>query len=90
MTKEIIAINTTADGCAFTVCARYGAACARNLLGGGTTTLCPQSRKSSVRILGSFSPTSAIGGRVIDPYGIAPTLMAGTHGYGFGCVLLEE
>ena len=30
------------------------------------------------------------GGRVIDPKGLAPTVMAGTHGYGFGCVLVYE
>lgn len=29
-------------------------------------------------------------GRVIWPGGLAPTIMAGTHGYGFGCVLVYE
>lgn len=30
------------------------------------------------------------GGRVIWAGGIAPTIMAGTHGYGFGCILVYE
>lgn len=41
-------------------------------------------------ILGSWSPTSQMGGRVIWAGGLAPTVMAGTHGYGFGCILVEE
>lgn len=45
---------------------------------------------SNVEILGSWSPTSQMGGRVFSAEGIAPTLMAGTHGYGFGCVLVYE
>lgn len=31
-----------------------------------------------------------MGGRVIWPGGLAPTVMAGTHGYGFGCILTYE
>lgn len=43
-----------------------------------------------VVILGLWSPTSQMGGRVIWPGGLAPTVMAGTHGYGFGCILTYE
>lgn len=28
-----------------------------------------------------------MGGRVFSSKGLAPTIMAGTHGYGFGCIL---
>lgn len=31
----MLPINTTTDKCAFTITARYGAACERNLVGGG-------------------------------------------------------
>lgn len=48
------------------------------------------SNKNEVIILGSYSPTSKIGGRVISARGLAPTIMAGTHGYGFGCILVEN
>lgn len=41
-------------------------------------------------ILGTYSENSVIGGRVIDPEGLAPSIMAGTHGYGFGCILVYE
>ena len=41
-------------------------------------------------VLGLYSPNSQMGGRVFDVRGIAPTVMAGTHGYGFGCILLYE
>ena len=30
------------------------------------------------------------GGRVLSIDGLAPTIMAGTHGYGFGCILVDE
>lgn len=43
-----------------------------------------------VIILGLWSKTSQMGGRVMDIRGIAPTIMAGTHGYGFGCILAYE
>lgn len=33
--KKIIPINTTSDGCAFTVRARYDGACLKSLTGGG-------------------------------------------------------
>lgn len=33
--KKILPINTTADGCAFTVRARYDGACLKSLTGGG-------------------------------------------------------
>lgn len=46
--------------------------------------------EKDVVILGSWSPTSQMGGRVIWTGGIAPTIMAGTHGYGFGCILVYE
>ena len=41
-------------------------------------------------ILGTYSPTSEIGGRVIWTGGVSPSVMAGTHGYGFGCILIED
>lgn len=41
-------------------------------------------------VLGLYSPNSQMGGRVFDVRGIAPTVMAGTHGYGFGCILVYE
>lgn len=49
-------------------------------------------RKDSLRtmILGTYSPTSEIGGRVIWTGGVSPSIMAGTHGYGFGCILTYE
>ena len=41
-----------------------------------------------VIILGLYSPNSQMGGgRVFSKEGLAPTIMAGTHGYGFGCIL---
>ena len=43
-----------------------------------------------VIILGYWSPTSQMGGRVMSIEGVAPTIMAGTHGYGFGCILVYE
>lgn len=43
-----------------------------------------------VCILGLWSPNSQMGGRVMGIEGIAPTKMAGTHGYGFGCILVYE
>ena len=79
-------INTTPDGCAFALTATMPArAGITNLtLGGGITQ--PQ-ESSSVILLGTYSPTSQMGGRVFSKEGLAPTIMAGTHGYGFGCVL---
>lgn len=35
MERKILPINTTADGCAFTIRARYDGACLRSLTGGG-------------------------------------------------------
>lgn len=46
--------------------------------------------KNEVVILGLYSPTSQIGGRVLWTGGLAPTIMAGTHGHGFGCILVYE
>ena len=43
-----------------------------------------------VVILGFWSPNSQMGGRVMSVEGLAPTIMAGTHGYGFGCILVKE
>ena len=43
-----------------------------------------------VVILGLWSPPPQMGGRVISTDGLAPTIMAGTHGYGFGCILVYE
>lgn len=40
-----------------------------------------------VIILGKYSMNSAICGRVMSLNGLAPTIMAGTHGYAFGTVL---
>ena len=44
---------------------------------------------NDVIILGLWSPTSQMGGRVIWWGGLSPTII-GTHGYGFGCVLTYE
>lgn len=46
--------------------------------------------EDEVVILGLWSPTSQLGGRVMSTDGLAPTVMAGTHGYGFGCILVTE
>ena len=46
--------------------------------------------RGEVVILGLWSLTSSMGGRVIWPGGLAPTIMAGTHGYGFGCIIVAE
>ena len=43
--------------------------------------------ESKVIILGKYSPNSAICGRVMSFNGLAPTIMAGTHGYAFGTFL---
>lgn len=56
--------------------------------GGADTSLARES--SSVMTLGLWSPTSQMGGRVFSIEGIAPSIMAGTHGYGFGCILVNE
>lgn len=45
---------------------------------------------NQVIILGLWSPNSQMGGRVIGVDGLAPSIMAGTHGYGFGCILTYE
>lgn len=58
------------------------------LTGGADTSLARES--SSVMTLGLWSPTSQMGGRVFSIEGIAPSIMAGTHGYGFGCILVNE
>lgn len=50
----------------------------------------PARESLSVMILGHWSPTSQMGGRVISAEGLAPTVMAGTHGYGFGMVMVYE
>lgn len=44
----------------------------------------------NVVVLGLYTPTSQIGGRVMWTGGVAPTVMAGTHGYGFGYILVDE
>lgn len=43
-----------------------------------------------VILLGRYSPNSQIGGRVFGTEGLAPTITAGTHGYGMGCILVEN
>lgn len=48
----------------------------------------PARESSSVMILGHLIPTSQMGGRVISAEGLAPTVMAGTHG--FGMVMVYE
>lgn len=58
--------------------------------GGADTTLARESSSWRVEILGHYSPTSQLGGRVFSIDGIAPSIMAGTHGYGFGCILTYE
>ena len=52
-----------------------------------TNTASNGMESSSVILLGTYSPTSQVGGRVFSKEGLASTIMAGTHGYGFGCVL---
>lgn len=47
-------------------------------------------RSKSVVVLGLCSPTSQMGGRVFWTGGLAPTITAGTHGYGFGYILVHE
>lgn len=44
----------------------------------------------NVNIIGYYSPNSMLGGRVFSIEGVAPSVMSGTHGYGFGCILLYE
>ena len=79
-------INTTPDGHAYAVKASYFKnASLTTLTGGGITS--PAQESSSVILLGTYSPTSQMGGRVFSSKGLAPTIMAGTHGYGFGCIL---
>lgn len=79
-------INTTPDGLAYAVKASYFKnASLTTLTGGGITS--PAQESSSVILLGTYSPTSQMGGRVFSKEGLAPTVMAGTHGYGFGCLL---
>lgn len=46
--------------------------------------------KTEVILLGRYSQNSQMGGRVFSTAGLAPTIMAGTHGYGFGCILVYE
>ena len=82
-------INTTADGCAFGVKASYFKNASLTTLTGGGRTL-PLHGGSGVEILGLYSPTSQLGGRVFSIHGLAPSVMAGTHGYGFGCILVYE
>ena len=48
------------------------------------------SEEDSVDLIGYYSPNSLLGGRVFGIDGIAPSVMSGTHGYGFGCILLYE
>lgn len=36
--KKVIPINTTTDGCAYTIRARYDGACLKSLTGGGHTS----------------------------------------------------
>lgn len=50
----------------------------------------PARESSSVRILGHWSPTSQMGGRVISAEGVSPTVTTGTSGYGFGMVMVYE
>lgn len=82
-------INVTPDGLAYALKASYFKnASITTLTGGGITS--PARESLSVRILGHWSPTSQMGGRVISAEGLAPTVMAGTHGYGFGMVMVYE
>lgn len=74
-------INVTSDGLAYALKASYSK---------NASTTSPARQSLSVRILGHWSPTSQMGGRVISAEGLAPTVMAGTHGYGFGMVMVYE
>lgn len=88
---KMIPTNTTSDGCAFAIKASYFKNCSlTTLTGGADTTLARESSSWRVEILGHYSPTSQLGGRVFSIDGIAPSIMAGTHGYGFGCILTYE
>lgn len=82
-------INTTTDGCAFGVKASYFKNASLTTLTGGGRTL-PLHGSSGVVLLGRYSPNSQLGGRVFGVDGCAPSVMAGTHGYGFGCILVYE
>lgn len=83
-------INVGNDGCAYAVKASYFKnASLTTLTGGGGITSHAQ-ESSNVILLGTYSPTSQMGGRVFSSKGLAPTIMAGTHGYGFGCILEYE
>lgn len=80
-------INTTPDGHAYAVKASYFKNASLTTLTGGGGITSPAQESSSVILLGTYSPTSQMGSRVFSKEGLAPTIMAGTHGYGFGCVL---
>ena len=84
------AINTTPDGLAYAIKASYFKNASLTTLTGGADISLARESWNTVRILGSYSPTSQLGGRVFSADGIAPSIMAGTHGYGFGCVLVYE
>lgn len=88
----MIPTNTTNDGCAFAIKASYFKNCSLTTLTGGADITLARASSSwkRVEILGSYSPTSQLGGRVFSVEGIAPSIMAGTHGYGFGCILTYE
>lgn len=84
-----IPINVTPDGMAYGIKSSYFKnASLTTLTGGADTSLAQES--SNVTILGRWSPNSQLGGRVMSIDGIAPSVMAGTHGYGFGCILVYE
>jgi len=89
MKTKKVPINVTADGCAFAIVTRYEARAYLKSMTGGVATI-PPPASSNVQILGSWSPTSQLGGRVFSIEGIAPSIMAGTHGYGFGNILVYE
>lgn len=72
--KKILPINTTADGCAFTIRARYDGACLRSLTGGGR--ILPEYR-SSGDLVGYIN--SSQDGAICHRNAVVPCITSG-HG----------
>ena len=88
--KKTKPINVTPqDRLAYGIKASYFKNAAISTLTGGGRTLSLHG-SSGVVLLGRYSPNSQLGGRVFGIGGLAPTITAGTHGYGMGCILVED
>ena len=88
--KKTKPINTTPDGLCYGIKASYFKNASLTTLTGGADTTLARGCSNGVLILGTYSRNSQIGGRVMSVAGIAPSIMAGTHGYGFGCIMVNE